>query len=408
MPKIIFVSDLTVWSMGKGSGGPAFSQTLKKYIDENWDVYLISDELSNKDCAYLDKTHNIIIKPSKLKKYVSVKKVGVFFKWLDHIYITKKFCKEIKKLLAEGNKNVILYAYEIFGVKACKKMSKKYRIPLVTRFQGTILSQFQNNWINHIRLYPHFQALSQKADLIIMTDDGTKGRDVLKSLKNKSHTLFFRNGLDLLEKDINQMYETFDKKNFLSKISIKVTNNDCIFLTVSRLTGWKKVERAIDGFAEYCNQGSQGKMLIVGDGDQKDFLMQRAGKLGVLKNIYFAGSVSHENVYQFMMACDVFLSLYDLSNVGNPLLEAMTLGKSIITLDVGDTRKLIKNEENGILLTYDELPNLWKKMAELAQSKERRKKLGKAAEEYAKNNFYTWNKRMQLEFLEVGKLIENY
>ena len=34
MKNVIFVSTLPLWSLGKGQGGPAFTQTVKKYIDE--------------------------------------------------------------------------------------------------------------------------------------------------------------------------------------------------------------------------------------------------------------------------------------------------------------------------------------------------------------------------------------
>ena len=44
--------------------------------------------------------------------------------------------------------------------------------------------------------------------------------------------------------------------------------------------------------------------------------------------------------------------------MGNPLLEAMMAGKCIVTLNNGDTSQFIKNNENGILLEYDQLSKL--------------------------------------------------
>ena len=397
MPRIIFVSDLAVWSMGQGNGGPAFSQTLKKYVDEKWEVYLISDEISNQNIGYLEKENNIFIKPTIFKKWIQLYKVGCVFKILDHYFVAKKFSRKIKKIIDNSHQETILYAYEIYGVKACKEISQKYHIPFITRFQGTILSQYKNCLLNHIRLYPHFQALSQSADLIIMTDDGTKGLDVLKTLGNNSKTLFLRNGLDLLECNLDE----------LKRETINTSNNECLFLTVSRLVRWKHVERAIDGFSEYYKLGLKGRLLIIGDGDQKEFLMHRAKHLGISEHVIFLGAIAHDNIYKYMLKCDVFLSLYELSNVGNPLLEAMTLGKCIITLDVGDTCKVIKHLENGILLTRDELPTLGEKMAQLATLPELRLELGRAAQKYALKNFYSWEMRMDIEYREVCRVIKN-
>ena len=389
--------------MGKGHGGPAFTQTVKKYIDEGWEVFLISDEPSNCDYPYLDAAHNIFLSATPFKKYSGIPKLGLVFRYLDHLLMNVKFVQCGRKIL-DGNKNdTVLYAYEIFGVKACKVLSKMFSIPLVTRFQGTILSQYKNTWQNHIKRFPHYQALAEKSDLVIMTDDGTLGNKVLGMLENTSPVLFLRNGLELMERSIPTMKSEFNRSAFRARHGI--ADNETVFLTVSRLTGWKKVERAIDGFAEACRLGVAGKLVIVGDGDSRPFLEQRAKDLCVFDNVLFAGSVAHDEVYDYMMASDVFLSLYDLSNVGNPLLEAMTLGKCIVTLDVGDTCSLIHNRENGILLTLENLHNLGAVMTELAEDVPLRNSLGKAASDYAQDNFQTWKERMDKEFQAVSSLL---
>lgn len=402
MPKILFFTTLTLWSMGKGHGGPAFTQTVKKYIDEGWEVYLITDEPSNKEYPHLDSDHIILLKPSTFKKFESLQKIGLVFRWLNHKSMTRAFVRAGKKLLGSHQKDVILYGYEIFGVKACKILSQKYSLPMVTRFQGTILSQYKNTRSNWIRRYPHYHALAEKSDLVIMTDDGTQGDRVLKELHNSSPTLFLRNGLELMEQNIHQMCADFPRDSF--RLALDVQADETMFLTVSRLAGWKKVERAIDGFREFCQAGLPGKLVIVGDGSSRLALEQRAKDYNISDKVIFVGAVAHDKVYDYMMACDVFLSLYDLSNVGNPLLEAMTLGKCIITLDVGDTRKLISNRENGILLTMQTLPELGKTMAELSADAALRESMGNAAAEYAKANFQTWQERMDSEFTAVSAL----
>ncbi len=404
MPKIVFITTLTLWSMEKGRGGPAFTQTVKKYIDEGWEVFLISDEPSNADYPELDTEHNILLSPSPFKKYSQIRKLGLVFRWLDHRFMTRAFCRRAESLLSPQNGDTILYAYEIFGVEACRRLAIKYGMPFVTRFQGTILSQYQNTIANRICRYPHYQALSQRADLVIMTDDGTQGDRVLRELHNQSpHICFWRNGLELLERDVTAMQTAFDRSTF--RKTLGVNESETLFLTVSRLTGWKKVERAIDGFAKSVKIVPNSKLIIVGDGDSRQALESRSKELGMWDRIVFIGAVPHDEVYHYMLACDVFVSLYDLSNVGNPLLEAMTLSKCIVTLDVGDTKILIRNRENGVLMTYDTLPMLGEVFAELAQDPALRQQLGEAAGAYARENFWSWTDRMNAEFQMVSDLL---
>lgn len=401
MKNVIFVTALTLWSMGKGSGGPAFTKTIEKYIDEGWNVYLISDEPQNADFPQLDGEHNIQIRSSVFKPFLQIRKIGLFFRILDHFAANRRFYREICKLIDSLNGDTVLYAYEIFGVEAAVKVARETGVPVVSRFQGTIMSQYKNTVFNRLRRYPHFQALSEKTDLVIMTDDGTKGDKVLDELRNDSKRLFLKNGLDLMNLDINAMYAGFDRETFRKELGVSA--DETLLLTVSRLVPWKKVDRAIEGLAS-C-RAKKIRLVIVGDGDCKAELASLVEKRNVSDKVIFAGAVAHDDVYRYMMACDIFISLYDLSNVGNPLLEAMTLGKCIVTLDVGDTSRLISNKENGILLNYQNLNSLGSVISELSENEGLRKGLGDKAANFAQENFYSWEKRMDVEFKAVSDLI---
>lgn len=403
---VIFISNLELWSMGKGKGGQAFTKTVDGYIEDGWNVWLVTNYPSNRE-YFEEKGANLaFVESSVFNKYRSIKHVGAFFRIIDHLITTKKFKNSVKEILSKiDSRNTILYAYEVFAVKAAEEVSKELQIPFVSRFQGTIISQYKNNLYNRIRLYPHIQAIATPSDLIIMTNDGTQGDRMLSELHNNSKSLFLVNGLDLMDLNISEFKDRFDRYHFRQNLFPGIEDDECIFLTVSRLQGWKRLDRAIDGFAEYCKHNEKGKLCIVGDGDEKEALEERAKEHGIYERVKFTGSVPHNDVYYYMMACDIFLSLYDLSNVGNPLLEAMTLGKCIITYDVGDTKKIIHHLENGILInekTINELPDI---MIYLSNDNKERLRLGSAAQEYARTNYWSWKERIRHEIHEVTRLI---
>ncbi len=404
MPKIIFITNLTLWSMGKGHGGPAFTQTVQKYIDEGWEVYLISDEPGNAEYPYLDQAHNIVLPLTRFSKLGEMQKVGIVFRYLEQLSASVRFSRCCDRILRKDHRDTIVYAYEVLRFFPARRSAKKRHLPLVTRFQGTkLISGRRHTWVQKLRRFPTYQATAFPSDLVIMTDDGTQGDRVLRELGNTSPTLFLRNGLDLMGWNIPAHIAAFDGVSFRAALGIRT--DETMFLTVSRLENWKRVERAVNGFTEFCRSGKEGKLVIVGDGALRAELEDLAASNGISDHVIFTGSVEHDAVYDYMMATDVFLSLYDLSNVGNPLLEAMALGKCIITLDVGDTRSLIHDRENGILLTTDTLPALGAVMRELSENPALRRQLGSAAARYAQENFCTWQKRMDQEFQAVRALL---
>lgn len=408
MSTIIFVTDLSLWSLGKNRGGQAFTKTIEGYVTSGFNVWLISDVMSNADYPVLDNSRNIVIKPSWFKQYVLKRKIGVVFKYLDHVFTTRKIKREIGKIIDSCDDDICLYAYEIFGVKACASEKKKYmerNIKTISRFQGTILASHSFTILDRIKEYPHYAALEESADLVIMTNDGTQGDEVLKKIGNKSNTLFLLNGLDLMEKDLDEFKSGFNRLRFRKDLFPDIEENECIFLTVSRLEGWKRLDRSIDGFADFCTMNNKGKLCVVGDGTERVALEERVKEKNIRERVKFVGAVPHDEVYNYLISADVFLSLYDLSNVGNPLLEAMALGRCIITYDVGDTKRFITNGKNGLLLSASELPKLGSVMANLAEDENMRERLGRSASDYAKTHFWDWKHRMQYEIDEVRKIM---
>src|SRR5690606_16223903 len=133
--------------------------------------------------------------------------LSIMARFLKMFLLNRYYYVTGKKILnANKQKKFVIYAYEVDAVSASKKLSNKFKVPLITRFQGTKHNKTVDNLNNRIRKAPSLQAYKVKADLTIMTNDGTQGLKTLKRLKNKSEKIvFWRNGVvkvadDILEK----------------------------------------------------------------------------------------------------------------------------------------------------------------------------------------------------------------
>ena len=336
----------------------------------------------------------------KYYKNINKRKIGKIYTWKRQKDFERYANDITAEILKESAGKVILYAYEVYGVSVAKKMAEKYKLPFVTRFQGTILFQEKDTLINHLRFYPHYGALKQKADLVIMTNDGTQGDSTLKRLGNTSSNIkFWVNGLDLVETK-----DSLVLKNVKNDLDIK--QDEIMFLTVSRLVPWKRVERAIKVLAEVKKSYSKCKLVVVGDGVSRARLEQYAKELAVEDSVVFRGAISHDEVYNYMYSCDVFLSLYDLSNVGNPLFESLYLGCCDVVLDGGDTRLFVEDGVNGIVINKEQINKLPELVLELLENPEKRNVLKKNAAKRAQKELYSWNTRMEMEYDAIQELLK--
>jgi glycosyltransferase involved in cell wall biosynthesis len=138
-----------------------------------------------------------------------------------------------------------------------------------------------------------------------------------------------------------------------------------------------------------------------------------ARELRVADAVRFVGAVPQTDVMRYMHAADVFLAIADLSNVGNPLLEAMACGMCIVAVDAGDTRDLISDGVTGRLVDSSNRSGIARPLEErladllvsLAGDEAQRARLTEGAAAFAQRNFWTWDQRMAAEVAAVEDLV---
>lgn len=309
--------------------------------------------------------------------------------------------------LARKYKVDILYSYEIYGSFVAFLLAKIFRTPLVLRYQGTLMShvfaEAKKNLrgkLNVLRYYLHIFALKLPADLIVMTDDGTLGEDTVRKLGNKSRMVFWRNGFDYANQTrIEQSKEEIRRELGLPK-------DAKVMLSVGRLVDWKRVERIFRALPDLVEKIPGFYYVCVGTGKMRQQLYEIARQSGVLDRVLFAGHKDHKDVIKYFHAADVFISTNDWSNVGNTTLEAMLCGLPVVVYNIGDTSKVVKNMQNGILLDRVDPKAVAQGVVDVLMNEQLRRKLGVNAKKWADTNLWTWEQRMAAEIGEMQKLVD--
>ncbi len=311
-------------------------------------------------------------------------------------------------MILRQNKVDVVYGYEVYGVLATnllKIFGMCKRKKVISRFQGTFFFEFirAKNWRKIAMNWEHLLALWLPSDLCIMTNDGTQGDKALAAINSRSmiNMRFWVNGVDA-------QYVSSDALEAF-KVHLCIQEGASVVLTICRLETWKRVDRGLRIVSEIIhNHGIVNFVyLIVGEGEQKPHLQRLAAELGVKDYVRFLGAVPNEEVKKYLAVADVFLSTYDLSNVGNPLLEAIRAHKIIFTLNNGDTGSWIQHRVNGFI--YDPLSNIIPEMAQdisqILLDTNLRCLILKNVRLTEEEKLWTWNERMKAELEEVSNLI---
>lgn len=404
---VLIISALDVWTIGPREGSQARWYTIKSYTEHGWKVHFITSHRKRGfDRGIKEKHTNISIHRLNLdvlQKYASrTPKIGFVLRCLFWtIFQISTFFETLK--IAKKEKIDVIYGYEIYGIPVAKLLSLIWRIPVVARFQGTSLKSF---WMKkrfwQVRAWEHVIAFKIPTSLVIMTNDGTQGDRVLRYFNiDPKKIRFWMNGVNWAP-----FKQDFNRKRVKEELDIP---SEHILMNISRLVDWKRVDRSIQSLPKIIQENPNVKLLIIGDGPEREDLERLSRTLKVNEYTIFLGAVPYENIAKYLSVADIFLSFYEWSNVGNPLIEAMMARKCIVTLDNGDTGNIVKNRVNGILLkesnTSELIKDISKSVVKLLKNVSLRLELGKNAQNFANKNFWGWETRMETEIKEVEKLL---
>lgn len=231
----------------------------------------------------------------------------------------------------------------------------------------------------------------------IISNDGTQGDKVAQHLGiSHQRYVFWMNGVD------KQTIERADVSTLRDDLEIDPRAR--LVVLACRLVHWKRVDRLVSAAPRVLEEFDRALFVIAGDGPERATLVSRAQALGVASKVRFLGPVSRGDVIRLMKIADVFVSVNDFSNVGNPLLEALACGKAIVTLDVGATRETIKDGHNGLLVQPDNPEALADAIVRILNDEELKRTLERNAKQFADGTLMNWEERADREVRLVESL----
>jgi len=300
----------------------------------------------------------------------------------------------VKKLL-QDEKIDMVHAH---GTRANSNVfwpARSLNLPLIYTIHGWSFHNDQNPIIKKIRILSE-KLLTSKMDVNISVsksnqDTGIKNIDGFKSV-------IINYGIDL---------EKFNPERKFNEIRKEygINSDTVLLLFIARFTTQKQPMALIKAFAIALKKLPDLKLLMVGDGDQKASSVQLAKELLIEDNIIFENF--RLDVPDVLSAADIFVlpSLWEGLPIG--LLEAMCMGKAVITTNVDGTCEIIKDQYNGILIDLDNLSNdLASAIVLLAEDKKLREQFIMNSKETVRNKFNAANMTRHIENIYLG-LIKN-
>jgi glycosyltransferase involved in cell wall biosynthesis len=110
---------------------------------------------------------------------------------------------------------------------------------------------------------------------------------------------------------------------------------------------------ALQAFEAYlqANKASDARLIFIGKGELKEQMQEIANKINKTFNRNAVVFESYKNLLSILATSKIFLSLQDFDNYpSQSIMEAMLFENYIISLNNGDTKRLVKEELGNVLI----------------------------------------------------------
>ena len=257
--------------------------------------------------------------------------------------------------------------------------AKLFKIPLV----GTHHT-FYDHYLKHIKLdYDWMKKFSWKCcvgfynfcDLVINPSKALT--DALKERGLKIPAEVIRNSIDTA---LFQPVSNVKEKKLIKK-SFGIENKSAVYM--GRLSYEKSIDKVIKAFAIMLEKSPELKLMIVGDGPEKQKLENLAKELKIKDKVIFTGFLYKDELKKALQANEVFLSACKNENMPLSVAQAMAVGLPLVMVKENGLSEMIKENTNGFFCKTDNPEDMAKKALKLLSDARLLKKLGAGSRKMA-------------------------
>lgn len=263
-------------------------------------------------------------------------------------------------------------AKQILGEKAA-------HVPLITTLHGTDITVVGSD--------PSYKSV---VDFSVNQSDGVTA--VSEFLRDETYRRFdIKKEIKVIPNFIDlDRFKRANKDHFRKAIS---PADEKIIVHVSNFREVKRVPDVVETFNYILENDGKAKLLLVGDGPDRNRAEQRCRELGIFDHVRFLGK--QEQVEEVLSIADLFLIPSGSETFGLAALEAMGCGVPVISSNIGGLPEVNIHGETGYLCDLGDTEAMGKYAVEILTDPKKHRKMSK-------------NARRRAEKFEMNDIVGQY
>jgi glycosyltransferase involved in cell wall biosynthesis len=151
--------------------------------------------------------------------------------------------------------------------------------------------------------------------------------------------------------------------------------NGATLAFAGRLTAQKALARTLEAVA-----AAEGvRLIIAGEGPERDVLEARSRELGLAERVRFLGARPRREVMELFHAADATILSSSWENFPHTVVEALAVGTPVLAMEAGGVAEVVRDEVNGLLVPAGDTTALARAIRRFFSDAELRERLRAAA-----------------------------
>lgn len=336
----IFTETYTPYISGLVTSEVALKTALEK---KGHEVYVVTANLESYHYTYDEKEHVLRIPGIP---------TGIYNSRLTSIYPIQAVNK-IKSWKLDVIHSQTEFAIGLFA----RLFAKQFNIPLVHTYHT-----MYEDYIHYIT-HGYFDRSSKKILEYLTKFYCDKTASELIVPTNKTYKLFkekykFERNIHIVPTgmEVERFFkENIDKKK-VEKLRkrLNITKKDIVIIFVGRLGEEKNVDFLLKAQKKLNKKIPHLKLLIVGDGPDKEKFEKMCETFGITQNVIFTGKVAWEEIPNYYQLAHIFATASKTETQGLTIIETMAAGVTPVCINDEAFLTAITNKLNGFIFNTEE------------------------------------------------------
>ena len=271
--------------------------------------------------------------------------------------------KMVNNLIAELDIDIV----HAHGTRACSNLfwsARRLGLPMVYTCHAWSFHLDQHPLVKKMRVWSE-DFLTSRMDVNICGCEANKNTG--KEMFRDFDAVVINNSIDSRRFNPTDEYKEI-------RVELGIGKEELVIVSVARFTSQKQPLKLIRAFARVSASVPQARLLMIGDGEEKEAAVKLIRTLGLGDKVIL--QPFRQDIPDVLASSDIYVlpSLWEAFPIA--LLEAMSMGKAVIGTNVDGTPEIIRDRENGLLIEIDDLEaNLESSLLELCGNGELRERL---------------------------------